>query len=66
MFSRIIVTNFFHCLFVDGEKLCQKPKNQYDDREIQHGLQLINNGTSIQVDVGLSIVEIYSDQHSKS
>ena len=42
------------------------PKNQYDDKEIQHGLQLINNGTSIQVELGLSMEEIYLDQHSKS
>ena len=26
----------------------------------------INNGASIQVQLGLSIVEIYVDQHSKS
>ena len=38
---------------------------QYDDKEIQHGLQLINNGASIQVELGLSIVKIYVDQHSK-
>ena len=24
VFWRIIITNFFHCLFMDGEKLCQK------------------------------------------
>ena len=42
------------------------PKNQYDDKEIQHGLQLINNGTSSQVDLGLSMEEIYLDQQSKS
>ena len=35
------------------------PKIQYDDIEIQDGLQLINNGASIQVELGLSIVEIY-------
>ena len=44
----------------------KKPKNQYDDREIRHGLLPIKNGTSIQVEVGLCIVKIYSDQHSKS
>ena len=27
----------------------KKTKNQYDDEEIEHGLQLINNSTSIQV-----------------
>ena len=54
-------------MFVDGKKLCQKPKNQYDDKEMQHlDLQLINNGASIQVKLGLFIVEIYVDQHSKS
>ena len=36
------------------------------DKELQHGLQLINNGPSIQVELCLSIVEIYVDQHSKS
>ena len=67
MFWRIIITNFIHCLFVDGEKLCQKPKNQYNDKEMQHlDLQLINNGASIQVELGLFIVEIYVDQNSKS
>ena len=43
---------FFHCIFVDDEKLYQyelyqRAKNQYDDKEILHGLRLINNGTSI-------------------
>ena len=67
MFWRIIITNFIRCLFVDGKKLCQKPKNQHDDKEMQHlDLQLINNGASIQVKLGLFIVEIYVDQHSKS
>ena len=42
---RINATNFFDWLFVDGEKLCQKKtKNQYDNKEIQYGLQLINYG----------------------
>ena len=41
-----------------------KTKNQYDDKEIQHGLQL--NGVSIQVELGLSVVEIHVDHHSKS
>ena len=44
----------------------KKPNVQYDDKEIQHGLQLINNGALIQMELGLSIVEIYVDQHSKS
>ena len=44
----------------------KKPKIYYDDKEIQYGLQLINNGASIQVELGLSVVEIYVDQHSKS
>ena len=39
----------------------KNPKNQYDGKEIQHGLQLINNGTSVQVELGLSMVEIYLD-----
>ena len=33
---------------------------------MQHGLQLINNGPSIQGELGLSTVEIYVDQHSKN
>ena len=28
----------------------KKPKNQYDDKEIQHGLQIVDNGASIQVE----------------
>ena len=40
----------------------KKPENQYDDKEIQ----LITNGASIQVKLGLSVVEIYVDQHSRS
>ena len=44
----------------------KKPKIQHNDKEIQQGLQLINNGVSIQVELGLSVVEIYVDQHSKS
>ena len=44
----------------------KKPKIQYNDKETQHGLQLINNGASIQVELGLSVVEIYVDQHFKS
>ena len=38
----------------------KKPRIQYDDKEIQQDLQLIrNNGASIQVKLGISIVEIY-------
>ena len=44
----------------------KKPKNQCDDKEIQDGLHRIKNCASIQVELGLSIVEIYVDQHSKS
>ena len=44
----------------------KKPKIQYDDKEIQHSLQLINNGASSQVELGLYITEICVDQHSKS
>ena len=36
----------------------KKSKIQYDDKEIQHGLQLINQGVSIQVELGLSTVEM--------
>ena len=43
----------------------KKPKIQHDDKEIQLALQLINNGVSTQEELGLSIVEIYVDQHSK-
>ena len=34
LFWRIIITNFFHCLFLDGEKFVKKSKIQYDDKEI--------------------------------
>ena len=44
----------------------QKAKIQCDDKETQHSLQLISNGASIQVELGLNIVEIYVNQHSKS
>ena len=40
------------------------PKIQYDDKEMQHSQQPISNCASIQVELGLNIVEI--DQHSKS
>ena len=33
---------------------------------MQYSLQLISNGASIQVELGLNIVEIYVNQHSKS
>ena len=29
----------------------KKLKNQYDDKEIQHDLQLINNGASVQMEL---------------
>ena len=44
----------------------KKTKIQYDDEEMQHSLQLISNCASIQVELGLNIVKIYLDQHSKS
>ena len=62
MLWRINATNFFDWLFVDGEKLYQKKLR----KEIQHGLQLINYGTLVQVESSLSIVEVYVDQHSKN
>ena len=33
---------------------------------MQDGLQLISNGASVQVELGLNIVEIYADHHSKN
>ena len=33
----------------------KKPKVQYDNKDTQHGLQLINNGASVQVELGLFI-----------
>ena len=47
-----------------GRNYVKKTKIRYDDKETQHGLQLINNGASIQVELGLSIAEIYVDQSS--
>ena len=41
-------------------------KIHYDDKEVQHSLQLISNGASIQVELGLNIVAIYANQNSKS
>ena len=43
----------------------KKPKIQYGNKEMQYSLPLISNGASIQVKLGLNIVEIYVDQHSK-
>ena len=40
--------------------------NIYHDKEIQHSPQFIGNCALIQVELGLNIVEIYIDQHSKS
>ena len=56
---------FFHCLQMVRNQV-KKPKNQYDDKEIQHCLQLINNGDSIEMELGLPIVEIYVDQRCES
>ena len=36
------------------------------NKEIQYSLQLISNGVSIQVELGLNIVEICANQHYKS
>ena len=36
----------------------KKLQIQYNNKEIQHGLQLINNGALIQVELGLSVAEI--------
>ena len=44
----------------------KKAKIKYNDKEMQHNLQLISNDVSIQAELGLNIVEIYVDQHSKS
>ena len=40
----------------------------HDDKEIctTWSMYTINNGASVQVQLGLSLVEIYVDQHSKS
>ena len=35
----------------------KKTKIQYDDKEMQHSLQLISNCASIQVESGLNIVK---------
>ena len=44
----------------------KKAKIEYDDKEMQYSLHLISNGGSIQVELGLNIVEIYVNRHSKS
>ena len=44
----------------------KKPTVEYDDKEMHHSLQLISNHASIQVELGVNIVQIYVDQHSKS
>ena len=49
-----------------GRNYVKNPKIQYDDKEIQHMVYSINKGVSIQVQLGLPIVEIYVDQHSNS
>ena len=43
----------------------KKTKIQYNDKEMQNGLQLIKNGASMLVELGLSIIEIYVDQLSQ-
>ena len=57
VFWRIIITNLFHCLWM-VRNYVKNPKIEYDDREIQHDLQCVNNDASMQVQLGLSIVEI--------
>ena len=44
----------------------KKTKIHYDAKEVQHSLQLISNGASIQVELGLNIVAVYANQNSKS
>ena len=44
----------------------KKTKIKYENKEMQDSLQLISNDVSIQAELGLNIVEIYVDQHSKS
>ena len=43
----------------------KKPNIQYNDKEMQNGLQLINSGGSVLVELGLSIIEIYVNQHTQ-
>ena len=66
VFWKIIITNFIHCLFCLEmmRNYDKKPKNKFEKNKIQHGLQLINNGASIEAELGLSIVEINVHQHS--
>ena len=58
VFWRIITINFFHNFFCKLRNYVKIPKIQYDEKETQHGLQLINDGVSIQIELSLSIVEI--------
>ena len=44
----------------------KKTTIQYDKTEMQYILQVINNGASIQAELGQNIVEIYVNQHFKS
>ena len=44
----------------------KKTKFKFDDKEIQHSLQLISNDVSIQAELVPNIVEMCVDQHSKS
>ena len=52
----IIITSFFYCLFADGRNYVKKSKIQYENKEIQHGLRVFNNGASVQLEAGLSII----------
>ena len=66
VFWRIIITNFFHCLHLYMVRnYVKNPKIRYDNEKCNM-IYSVNNGASIQVQLGLSIVEIYVDQHSKS
>ena len=59
------ITNFFHCLIVDGEKLYMSKILKFNLMIKKYNMVYsINNGASIQVQLGLSILEIYVDQHS--
>ena len=40
--------------------------NMKINKEMQYSLQLISNGVSIQVELGLNNAEIYANQHYKS
>ena len=52
----IIINSFFYCLFADGKSYVKKSKIQYENKEIQHGLRIFNNGASVQLELGLSII----------